>query len=100
MTNHLDHCQQRDKDTEGNQNQEQSSSRNSTTGQTSRFNNNHNTQGLIDLRPNFAIIKHNIDDKLKENNRAVPAPNWFFNIPTTRSPFPDVRGILTQNCED
>lgn len=52
----------------------------------------------IELRPHFAIIKHNLNDTRK-NNKAVPAPAWFFNIPTTRSPFPDMNGIITQECE-
>lgn len=57
--------------------------------------NENNQTKPIKLRPNSAIIKHNINDTQK-NNKAVPAPAWFFNIPTTRSPFPDINGIITQ----
>lgn len=52
----------------------------------------------LDLRPKFAILKHKLEPisnnghNNNNNNcrKAVAAPAWFFDIPTFRSPFPDM----------
>lgn len=62
-----------------------------------------------DLRPKFAILKHKSEIltqlttkeiELSSTNVARPqaalaiTPAWFFNIPTTRSPFPEFESKL------
>lgn len=74
-----------------------------------------------DLRPNFAILKHktehlrpssgpndnnNSSSPLStqvdnSNKRVYPrTPDWFFNIPDTRSPFPDFGSKVTSDDTD
>lgn len=49
----------------------------------------------FDLRPKFATLKHRPEfiqqkDALSDaRHQAATTPAWFFNIPDTRSPFPD-----------
>lgn len=66
--------------------------------------------GDDDLRPKFAILKHkdNIlhlststhlnlrisSDSSVKNQPPAKTPSWFFNIPTTRTPFPDFESKL------
>lgn len=66
--------------------------------------------GDDDLRPKFAILKHrteilhsstathlNIrtsDSSPAKNQPLAKTPSWFFNIPTTRTPFPDFESKL------
>lgn len=66
-----------------------------------------------DLRPKFAILKHKAEilksshsstttttpsDQENKTQRTYPkTPDWFFNIPTTRSPFPS---FATQSSDD
>lgn len=56
-----------------------------------------------DLRPKFAILRHKTDssDCRSEqviNPRAYPkTPDWFFNIPDTRSPFPNFESNLADD---
>jgi hypothetical protein len=53
-----------------------------------------------DLRPKFAILKHKTEilTSNRENQsapRTYPkTPDWFFNIPDTRSPFPNFESNL------
>lgn len=53
--------------------------------------------GDEDLRPKFAILKHKAEVlhpstaahlNVGTNRPQAETPSWFFNIPTTRSPFP------------
>lgn len=49
----------------------------------------------FNLRPKFAIIKHKTEVLRQQttnqhsNEHTATTPAWFFNIPSTRSPFPD-----------
>lgn len=63
---------------------------------TSRVDKNLN-YGDEDLRPKFAILKHKAEVlhpstavhlNIGPNRPQAKTPSWFFNIPTTRSPFP------------
>lgn len=58
-------------------------------------------QDNYDLRPKFAILKHKSEilntssSSVDNTKRTYPkTPDWFFNIPTTRSPFPDFASRL------
>lgn len=57
-----------------------------------------NDDDSYSLRPKFAIFKHKTEvlrqqtTNKKSNEQRATTPSWFFNIPTTRSPFPDFRG--------
>lgn len=63
-----------------------------------------------DLRPKFAILKHNAEllhnnssslssDQTRSGRTCAKTPAWFFNIPTTRSPFPDFESKLPPEQE-
>lgn len=60
-----------------------------------------------DLRPKFAILKHktehltgNNQDARRTTERAYPkTPEWFFNIPDTRTPFTNFESRLSDDFE-
>lgn len=62
----------------------------------------------FDLRPKFAILKHKPEfieqkDALSEARQKQSSPTtpaWFFNIPTTKSPFTDFGNKLTAQVDD
>lgn len=65
----------------------------------SRNDNQKHNDCSLELRPKFAILKHKselINQGDLNNRKAVAAPAWFFNIPTTRSPFADFGGTLNE----
>lgn len=76
-----------------------------------RQQNSHNDD-KYDLRPKFAILKHKsellnaqqvsaLPNSNNHRRRAYPkTPDWFFNIPTTRSPFPDFGSKLSSNQDE
>lgn len=63
-----------------------------------------------DLRPKFAILRHKseyINQSLRypssdgtTHHQTAPTPSWFFNIPTTRSPFPDFGSSLPPEADE
>lgn len=45
----------------------------------------------LNLRPKFASLKPKTEaSNNNKTNKPITAPAWFFNIPTNRSPFPDM----------
>lgn len=54
-----------------------------------------------DLRPKFAVIgkltsEQSSDAANRRQAATSPTPAWFFNIPTSRSPFPDFKSKLPE----
>lgn len=59
-----------------------------------------------DLRPKFAALKHkpefliSTNSSLNSHATSRITPSWFFNIPTTRSPFPDFGSKLPEEDDE